>query len=160
MISGIRTVIVAFVAMLSVGSTAMADSGTVRISFVKAGWVIGGAVGSGTMTFKGRTYPLSVGGLSYGLTFGGSQTELHGRVQTVADVQSARKARQARHEVVVDAALDEQPGARGADLAAVAVHRHGRAGDRDVEAPELPWPPYVSFRASITPPSLPGHVKG
>jgi|SRR5882757_6463679 hypothetical protein len=83
MISGIRTVIVAFVAMLSVGSTAMADSGTVRISFVKAGWVIGGAVGSGTMTFKGRTYPLSVGGLSYGLTFGGSQTFLRGRVSNI-----------------------------------------------------------------------------
>jgi hypothetical protein len=83
MFSGIRTVIVAFVAMLSVGSTAMADSGTVRISFVKAGWVIGGAVGSGTMTFKGRTYPLSVGGLSYGLTFGGSQTFLRGRVSNI-----------------------------------------------------------------------------
>jgi hypothetical protein len=83
MISGIRTVIVALVAMLSVGSTAMADSGTVRISFVKAGWVIGGAVGSGTMTFKGRTYPLSVGGLSYGLTFGGSQTFLRGRVSNI-----------------------------------------------------------------------------
>ena len=83
MISGIRTVIVAFVAMLSVASTAMADSGTVRISFVKAGWVIGGAVGSGTMTFKGRTYPLSVGGLSYGLTFGGSQTFLRGRVSNI-----------------------------------------------------------------------------
>jgi hypothetical protein len=84
MVSGIRTLIVAFVAMLSVGlSTAMADSGTVRISFIKAGWVIGGAVGSGTMTFKGRTYPLSVGGLSYGLTFGGSQTILRGRVSNI-----------------------------------------------------------------------------
>ena len=82
--AGIRTIVVAFVAMLSAGlSTALADSGTVRISFVKAGWVIGGAVGRGTLNFKGRTYQLSVGGLSYGLTFGGSQTFLQGRVTNI-----------------------------------------------------------------------------
>jgi hypothetical protein len=81
MISRFRTILVALTAILVAGiSSARADSGTVRISFIKAGWVIGGAVGSGTMTFQGRTYPLSIGGLSYGLTFGGSQTNLHGRV--------------------------------------------------------------------------------
>ena len=84
MFSGFRTLIVALVAVLAASvSTARADSGTVRISFLKAGWVIGGAVGSGTMTFRGRTYPLSVGGLSYGFTFGGSATELHGRVSNI-----------------------------------------------------------------------------
>jgi hypothetical protein len=64
-------------------SPAHADSGIVRISFIKAGWVIGGSVGQGTLTFRGRTYPLSVGGMSYGLTFGGSQTYLHGRVTNI-----------------------------------------------------------------------------
>ena len=84
MISGFRTILVALPAILVAGITsARADSGTVRISFIKAGWVIGGAVGSGTMTFQGRTYPLSIGGLSYGLTFGGSQTNLHGRVTNI-----------------------------------------------------------------------------
>ena len=62
---------------------ARADSGTVRISFVKAGFVIGGAVGSGTLTFRGRNYPLAIGGLSYGFTFGGSQTNLRGRVTNI-----------------------------------------------------------------------------
>jgi hypothetical protein len=84
MFSGFRTLIVALTAILAVGvSAARADEGTVRISFLKAGWVIGGSVGSGTMTFRGRTYPLSIGGLSYGLTFGGSKTELHGRVSNI-----------------------------------------------------------------------------
>ena len=85
MISGFRTFIVALVAMLAVGlsSAARADSGTVRISFIKAGWVIGGSVGSGTLTFRGRTYPLSIGGLSYGFTFGGSQTNLRGTVSNI-----------------------------------------------------------------------------
>ena len=85
MFSGIRTILLALAAILAVGfsSTAQAGEGTVRISFLKAGWVIGGSVGSGTLTFQGRTYPLSIGGLSYGLTFGGSKTELHGRVTNI-----------------------------------------------------------------------------
>lgn len=84
MFSGFRTILVALTAILAVGiSSARADSGTVRISFIKAGWIIGGAVGSGTLTFQGRTYPLSIGGLTYGLTFGGSQTNLRGTVSNI-----------------------------------------------------------------------------
>ena len=83
--SNLRTIIVALVAMLAAGlfAPAHADSGTVRISFLKAGWVIGGNVGSGTLTFRGRTYPITVGGMSYGFTFGGSQTNLRGVVSNI-----------------------------------------------------------------------------
>jgi|SRR5688500_2810890 hypothetical protein len=82
---GLRTSLVALAAVLALGlaSTARADVGTVRLNFVKAGFVIGGAVGTGTLTFRGRTYPLSIGGLSYGFTFGGSQTYLRGRVSNI-----------------------------------------------------------------------------
>jgi hypothetical protein len=66
-----------------VSTDARADGGTVRISFIKAGWVIGGSFGNGTLTFQGRTYRLSIGGMSYGFTFGGSQTNLHGRVSNI-----------------------------------------------------------------------------
>jgi hypothetical protein len=55
-------------------SPAQADSGRIQFTVVKAGVVIGGSGGSGTLTFKGRRYPLSIGGLSYGFTFGASQT--------------------------------------------------------------------------------------
>jgi hypothetical protein len=83
--SKLRTLIVALVAIVAAGisSPARADSGAVRISFIKAGVIIGGAVGRGTLTFQGRTYRLTVGGLSYGFTFGGSQTYLHGRVTNI-----------------------------------------------------------------------------
>jgi len=81
--SNLRTIIVALAAALAGLTSARADSGTVRISFIKAGWVIGGSVGSGTLTFPGRSYPLTVGGLSYGFTFGGSQTNLVGRVSNI-----------------------------------------------------------------------------
>ncbi|MDT3686259.1 MAG: hypothetical protein RO009_14585 [Pseudorhodoplanes sp.] len=82
---GFKSLLIALVAIVAtaLSSTAFADTGTVRISFIKAGWVIGGTIGSGTLTFRGRTYPLSIGGLSYGLTFGGSQTNLRGRVSNI-----------------------------------------------------------------------------
>jgi hypothetical protein len=67
----------------SVSSVAKADSGTVRISVLKGGWVIGASGGSGTLTFQGRRYPLSIGGLSYGFVFGASQTYLTGRVSNI-----------------------------------------------------------------------------
>ena len=71
------------VVVAGLASTARADSGAVRLNFIKAGFVIGGAAGSGTLTFRGRTYRLSIGGLSYGFTFGGSQTYLRGRVSNI-----------------------------------------------------------------------------
>jgi hypothetical protein len=80
-----RTIFVTLAAIVAAAvlSPARADEGFVRISFFKAGWVIGGTVGGGTLTFHGRTYRLSVGGLSYGFTFGGSQTYLQGRVRNI-----------------------------------------------------------------------------
>ena len=83
---GLRTIMLAGVGLIAAGlaSPARADSGTIRLNFIKAGWVIGGSVGQGTLTFRGRTYPLSIGGMSYGLTFGGSQTFLRGRVRNIA----------------------------------------------------------------------------
>jgi hypothetical protein len=82
----LRTGFVALLALAgaSVASTAaLADSGAVSIRIVKAGFVIGGSAGSGTLTFHGRSYPLSIGGLSYGFTFGASETRFHGRVDNI-----------------------------------------------------------------------------
>ena len=83
--SGLRTGLLAFtaIAAASVSSAAIADSGTVRISVLKGGWVIGASGGDGTLTFNGRRYALSVGGLSYGFVFGASQTYLTGRVSNI-----------------------------------------------------------------------------
>jgi hypothetical protein len=64
-------------------SAAYADSGTISIRIVKAGFVVGGSAGSGVLHFHGRNYPLSIGGLSYGFTFGASETRLHGRVANI-----------------------------------------------------------------------------
>jgi hypothetical protein len=81
-----RAGLIALTAMLgaSLSSAAYADSGTIRISVVKGGWIIGASGGSGTLTFHGRRYPLSVGGVSWGLVFGASQTYLSGRVSHIS----------------------------------------------------------------------------
>jgi hypothetical protein len=83
--SPLRTALVAALALVgaSVSSAAFADSGTIRINVLKGGWFIGASGGSGTLTFRGRTYPLSIGGLSAGLVFGASQTYLSGRVSRI-----------------------------------------------------------------------------
>src|SRR5579863_9614002 len=67
----------------SVSSTAYADSGRIQITVLKAGWFIGASGGSGTLTFRGRRYPLSIGGLSAGFVFGASETHLIGRVSNI-----------------------------------------------------------------------------
>lgn len=83
--SGFRAGLVALMALagVSLSSVAKADSGTISIRIVKAGLVIGGSACSGVLTFHGKRYPLSVGGLSYGFTFGASETRFHGRVTNI-----------------------------------------------------------------------------
>jgi hypothetical protein len=83
--SRFRTSLIGLIAILgaSVPSASYADGGTVRISVLKAGWFIGGSGGRGTLTFHGRRYPLSIGGLSAGLVFGASETYFVGTVSNI-----------------------------------------------------------------------------
>src|SRR5207244_12292205 len=79
--SAIRATVLAFAALAGVAlsSAVRADEGFVQLTIYKAGWIIGGSGGSGVLNFHGRRYPLSTGGLDYGLVFGGSKTVLRGR---------------------------------------------------------------------------------
>ena len=81
--SAIRTALIALLAIVSLSSASYADEGTVMLTIYKAGWIIGGSGGSGSLYFQGRYYPLSTGGLDYGLVFGGSKTVLYGRVSNI-----------------------------------------------------------------------------
>jgi hypothetical protein len=85
MSSAIRVALVALTAFAgtSLSSASHADEGTVSLTIYKAGWIIGGSGGGGTLNFRGRTYALSAGGLDYGLVFGGSKTVLRGRVSNI-----------------------------------------------------------------------------
>ena len=76
--------LLAFTVFAGLGlSSARADEGFVTLTIWKAGWIIGGSGGGGWLSFHGRNYPLSTGGLDYGLVFGGSRTVLQGRVHNI-----------------------------------------------------------------------------
>lgn len=64
-------------------SYSYADTGTVRITASKAGFIVGVGGGSGTLTFHGKTYPLSIGGISVG-TIGIAKFELVGRASNMS----------------------------------------------------------------------------
>ncbi|UCI06154.1 hypothetical protein [Mesorhizobium sp. B1-1-8] len=83
--SGFRSVAVAVIAAagVSFASAAHADSGSIRFSVYKAAFFIGGTGGEGTLTFHGRRYPISVGGISGGLAFGASKTYFQGTVRHI-----------------------------------------------------------------------------
>jgi hypothetical protein len=84
--SSIRVALFALTALAGVtlsAASCRADEGTVSLTIYKAGWIIGGSGGGGTLNFRGRSYALSAGGLDYGLVFGGSKTVLHGRVSNI-----------------------------------------------------------------------------
>jgi hypothetical protein len=82
-LSGLRTGLLVLAALVGAVSAANAENGTIFIRIFKAGFVVGGSAGEGTLTFQGRTYPLAIGGLSYGFTFGASETRLHGTVSNI-----------------------------------------------------------------------------
>ena len=82
--STIRSVLVALtVTGTGLATAAYAASGSIRFNVIKAGFIIGGSAGSGTLVFHGRRYPLSIGGVSYGFTFGGAATDFIGTVSNI-----------------------------------------------------------------------------
>jgi hypothetical protein len=83
--SRLRASLIAVLALTAAafGSAAYADSGSISFSVIKAGLVIGGSAGSGTLVFHGQAYPLGIGGISYGFTFGASETRFRGTVSHI-----------------------------------------------------------------------------
>jgi hypothetical protein len=80
----IRAALIAFTVIgVAVATAAYADGGSIRFNVVKAGFVIGGSAGSGALNFHGRIYPLAIGGVSYGFTFGASATNFVGTVGNI-----------------------------------------------------------------------------
>ncbi|MFO1090073.1 MAG: hypothetical protein U1E46_10920 [Hyphomicrobiales bacterium] len=68
----------ALAATVGIASPAMAGTGAVKMTVGKAGFIVGGTGGSGTLTFNGRKYPFTVGGLRVGLTIGVSEARMRG----------------------------------------------------------------------------------
>lgn len=69
----------AFVGSAS-ADAALKPSGTVKIDQTQFGLIIGGNVGGGDLTFKGKTYKFKLGGMSLGANVGVSQLTASGEV--------------------------------------------------------------------------------
>jgi hypothetical protein len=92
--------------MLGGSTTALAQpkpDATIEFEIYKAGFIVGGSGGSGKLIYKGKTYPLNIGGVSLGATIGVSKAELHGEVynlKKVEDITGTYGAAQAGFAVV------------------------------------------------------------
>ncbi|HVE49560.1 MAG TPA: hypothetical protein VNG69_08095 [Casimicrobiaceae bacterium] len=59
----------------------------IELEIFKAGFIVGGSGGSGQIMYKGRTYPLNVGGVSLGATIGITKAELVGEVYNLKRIE-------------------------------------------------------------------------
>ena len=82
---------VAMTAMMLFGSLAVAEDakqpvGTVTIQEKELGFILGGSMGSGTLTFQGEEYPFKLKGISVGANVGISKMSASGEVYDLTDV--------------------------------------------------------------------------
>ncbi len=97
-------IIVAVVLLISIGmaGSALAQSGTpdakIEIKQWKVGFIVGIEGGKGTLTYKGKSYPLSIKGLRVGATIGAATADLVGDVhnlKNLKDIEGTYSAAQA-----------------------------------------------------------------
>jgi hypothetical protein len=62
-------------------------AGHVRVRIAKAGLLIGGGAGSGVLTYRGKTYPFKITGISFGITVGATVGRLDGWASGIRDVR-------------------------------------------------------------------------
>ena len=92
---------------------------TIAFEIFKAGFIVGGSGGSGTLTYRGRSYPLSIGGVSLGATIGVTKAELQGEVyglKDVADIAGTYGAAQAGFAIVGGNKVADLRNAKGVQL--------------------------------------------
>jgi hypothetical protein len=73
----------------------VADTGIVRAVVTKGGFIVGIGGGSGTLLFHGRRYPLSISGMSFGVTIGASTNDLRGHaynMRAASDIEGTHSA--------------------------------------------------------------------
>jgi len=61
-------------------------AGRVSVKIVKAGLLVGGGVGRGVLTYRGKAYPFKITGLSFGITAGATVGRLDGWASDISDV--------------------------------------------------------------------------
>ena len=104
--------------LLATPSQSQAATGRVHAKLLKAGFIVGAGGGNGTLTFQGRRYPLTFGGLSIG-TIGVASVELVGtasHLHRAADIAGSYTAVGAGFALVGGAKVARLQNARGVVL--------------------------------------------
>jgi hypothetical protein len=104
--------------LVSMSTQSKAQTGTVNIKIVKAGFIVGVGGGSGTLTFNGKSYRLSIGGVSVG-TIGVATVNLVGtarNLRTAADIAGTYAAASASVAVVGGAKVAKLQNEKGVIL--------------------------------------------
>jgi len=116
-------IIVAVVMLTGAPSRSYAETGSVRLKITKVGFIVGVGGGSGTLTFKGKHYRLSIGGVSAG-TIGVAGADLIGtasNLRTAADIVGTYSALSAGIAVAGGAKVATLQNSNG-----VVLQLHGR----------------------------------
>jgi hypothetical protein len=71
--------VLGLVASASLSTASQAETGSVRVVFTKAGFIVGVGGGRGILTFRGHKYPFRVSGMSFGATIGASTNKMIGQ---------------------------------------------------------------------------------
>jgi hypothetical protein len=61
-------------------------AGHVRARIVKGGLLVGGGAGNGVLTYRGKTYPFRISGMSFGITVGATVGRLDGWASGIRDI--------------------------------------------------------------------------
>jgi hypothetical protein len=89
------------------------------MTLYKAGFIVGGSGGSGSLKFKGKEYPIETGGVSLGATIGVSKAELVGEVYNMkqpSDIEGTYTAVQASAALVGGGKVAELKNSKGVVL--------------------------------------------
>src|SRR5574340_1490202 len=93
--------------------------GKIELVLYKAGFIVGGSGGNGKLIFKGKEYPLSIGGVSLGATIGASKADLVGEVlnlKNVSEIEGTYTAGQAGLALAGGEKVAELKNAKGVEL--------------------------------------------
>jgi hypothetical protein len=87
-------IMAAAIMLAGTASQSYAETGSVRLKITKVGFIVGVGGGSGTLTFQGKRYRLSIGGVSAG-TIGVAGMDLVGtasNLRTATDIAGTYSA--------------------------------------------------------------------
>ena len=106
-------------ALLAFAPAAFAANGTIELEIYKAGFIVGGSGGSGTLKLGGKSYPLTIGGVSLGATIGFSKAQLIGTVRNIknpSDIEGTFTAGTAGVAVAGGPKVAELKNSKGVEL--------------------------------------------